>query len=80
MHWGQKLKVYTDHKNLVQDTLGLTSDRVYHWRLILKEYDPEIAHIKRTDNIVADAESRLEYNIMDINTHNINRRRIKVAY
>ena len=27
--WGQRLKVYTDHKNLIQDALRLTSDRVY---------------------------------------------------
>jgi hypothetical protein len=31
MLWGQTIKVYTDHKNLTQDALGLTSDRVYHW-------------------------------------------------
>ena len=29
MLWGGKIKVYTDHKNLIQDALGLTSDRVY---------------------------------------------------
>jgi hypothetical protein len=28
---GQTIKVYTDHKNLTQDALGLTSDRVYRW-------------------------------------------------
>ncbi len=29
--WGQKLKVFTDHKNLMlmRDALGLTSDQVY---------------------------------------------------
>ena len=26
MLWGQCITVYTDHKNLVQDALGLTSD------------------------------------------------------
>ena len=26
MLWGQTLTVYTDHKNLMQDALGLTSD------------------------------------------------------
>ena len=61
MLWGQKLQVYTDHKNLVHDALGLTSDHVYHWRLILKEYGPEIIYIKGEDNIVADAMSCLEY-------------------
>ncbi len=35
MLWGQTIKVYTDHKNLTQDALGLPSDRVYHWQLLL---------------------------------------------
>ena len=34
MLWGQRIKVYTDHKNLVQDALGLSSDRVYRWQLL----------------------------------------------
>jgi hypothetical protein len=29
MLWGQQIKVYTDHKNLIRDALGLTSNRVY---------------------------------------------------
>ena len=59
--WGQRIKVYTDHKNLMQEALGLTSDRVYRWRLLLEEYGPEITYIKGIDNTVADALSRLEY-------------------
>eukprot|EP00804_Cyclotella_cryptica_P020336 CCRYP_014056-RA/>CCRYP_014056-RA protein AED:0.35 eAED:0.35 QI:87/-1/1/1/-1/0/1/82/69 len=39
--WGQQIKVYTDHKNLIQDALGLTSDRVYRLRLLLEEYGPK---------------------------------------
>ena len=46
MLWGQQLMVYTDHKNLIQDTLGLTFDRVYRWRLLLEEYDFAIMYIK----------------------------------
>jgi hypothetical protein len=61
MLWGQPIKVYTDHKNLTRDALGLTSDRVYRWRLLLEEYGPEIIYIKGVDNTVADAISRLEY-------------------
>ena len=45
MLWGQRIKVYTDHKNLIQNALGLISDRVYRWRLLLEEYDPEIIHM-----------------------------------
>ena len=29
MLWYQPIKVFTDHKNLIRDALGLTSDRVY---------------------------------------------------
>ncbi len=62
MLWGQSIKVYTDHKNLTRDALGLTLDRVHRWRLLLEEYAPEIVYIKGIHNTVADAISRLEYN------------------
>ncbi len=52
--WGQDIKVYTDHKNLTRDALGLTSDRVYRWRLLLEEYFPEIIYIKGIHNTVAE--------------------------
>jgi hypothetical protein len=55
MLWGQTIKAYTDHKNLTQDALGLTSDRVYHWQLLLEEFAPEIVYIKGIHNTVADA-------------------------
>jgi hypothetical protein len=58
---GPMYKVYTDHKNLTLDALGLTSDCVYQWRLILEEYGPEIVYIKGIHNTIADAISRLEY-------------------
>jgi hypothetical protein len=54
MLWGQRIKVYTDHKNLTQDSLGLTSDRVYRWRLILEENSPETVYIKGIHNTVAE--------------------------
>ncbi len=34
MLWRQDIKVYTDPKYLTGDALGLTPDRVYHWRLL----------------------------------------------
>jgi hypothetical protein len=54
-------KVFTDHANLMRDALGLTSDRVYQWRLLLEEYGPNIVCIKNIHNTVADAISQLEY-------------------
>jgi hypothetical protein len=44
MLWGQRINVYTDHKNLTRDGLGL-----------LEEYAPEIIYIKGIHNTVADA-------------------------
>ncbi len=61
MLWGQDIKVYTAHKNLTRDALGLASDKVYHWQLLLEEYAPEIIYIKGIHNTVADAISRLQY-------------------
>jgi hypothetical protein len=50
------------HENLTRDALGLTSDRVYQWRLLLKEYAPKIIYVRGIYNTVADAISWLEYN------------------
>ncbi len=61
MLWGQQIKVFTDHANLMRDALGLTSDRVYRWRLLLEEYGPKIVYIKGIHNTLADAVLRLEY-------------------
>jgi hypothetical protein len=61
MLWGQDIKVYTDHKNLLRDALGLTSDRVYQWGLLLEEYATKIIYIKGIHNTVVDATLQLEY-------------------
>ena len=61
MLWGQRIKVFTDHNNLIQDALELTSDHVYRWRLLLEGYGPEIVPIKGIHNTVADAISRLDF-------------------
>ncbi len=62
MLWGQQIKVFTDHANLTRDAQGLTSDRVYQWRLLLlEEYWPEIVYIKSIHNTVADTVLRLKY-------------------
>ena len=61
MLWGQRIKVFTDHTNLIQDAHGLTSDRVYWWRLLFEGFGPKIMHIKGIHNTVADAISRLDF-------------------
>ncbi len=69
MLWGENIMVYTDHKNLTRDALGLTSGRVYRWRLLLEEYAPQIIYIKGIHNTVADAVSRLDYDPQLNNTN-----------
>jgi hypothetical protein len=59
--WGQSIKVFTDHANLTRDALGMTSDWVYQWRLLLEEYGPETVYIKGIHNTIADAILWLEY-------------------
>ena len=61
MLWDQNIKVFTDHANLMRDALGLTSDRVCQWRLLLEEYGPKIVYIKGIHNSVADTVLGLEY-------------------
>jgi hypothetical protein len=61
MLWGQNIKVFTDHANLLRDALSLTSDRVYQWRLLLEEYGPEVIYMKGIHNTIADAVLQLEY-------------------
>ncbi len=61
MLWGQSIKVYTNHANLIRDALGMTSDHVYQWRLLLEEYRPKIVYIKGIHNTIADTISWLEY-------------------
>eukprot|EP00804_Cyclotella_cryptica_P017887 CCRYP_001263-RA/>CCRYP_001263-RA protein AED:0.37 eAED:0.37 QI:41/-1/0/1/-1/0/1/0/71 len=46
MLWGQTVEVYTGHKNLIQDILGLTSDRVYQWRLLSRRLAPTLFTLK----------------------------------
>ena len=54
---GQKIVVYTDHKNLT--FANFTTDHVTRWRLIVEEHGPKIAYLPGKTNIIADALSRL---------------------
>jgi hypothetical protein len=68
MLWGQNIKVFTDHANLMRDALGLTLDHVYLWRLLLEEYGPKIVDIKGIHSTLADTVLRLEYDPSVIQT------------
>ena len=57
--YGYPIRVWSDHKNLVQAATVSQSQRVMRWRLILEEFGPDIRHIKGEENVVADAISRL---------------------
>ncbi len=61
MLWGQSIKVYTDHANLIKDALSMTLDHVYQWRLLLEEYRPKTVYIKGIYNTIVDRISWLEY-------------------
>jgi hypothetical protein len=52
MLWGQSIRVFTDHPDLMRDALGLTLDRVCQWRLLLEEYGPKIVYIKGIHNML----------------------------
>ena len=55
---GHQITVYTDHKTLTYTFFN--TERVMRWRLLLKEFGPELKYIKVENNVVADALSRLE--------------------
>jgi len=55
---GQEIEVFTDHKNLVYKHFN--TERVMQWRLLLEEFRPKLTHVKGSNNIVADALSRLD--------------------
>jgi len=55
---GQEIEVFTDHKNLVYKHFN--TERVMRWQLLLEEIGPKLTYVKGTNNIVADALSRLK--------------------
>ena len=64
---GQKLKIYTDHKNLTCKFFN--TDHVLRWILILEDYSPDIEYIPGNKNIFAEALPRLTINGIQKNTH-----------
>ena len=54
---GQKIKIYTDHKNLTHKVFN--TDCVMQWCLIAEEHGPQLMYLKSTKDIVPDTLSRL---------------------
>ena len=57
---GQKLRIYTGHKNLT--CKNFNTNILLRWRLTLEEYGPDIEYIKDDKNIVANPISRFPLN------------------
>ena len=62
---GQRIVVYTDHKNLTYKNFN--TERVVCWRMVIEDFGPEIIYIKGNDNVVADAMSRLDTTAKEVN-------------
>ena len=65
---GQKLIIYTDHENITFKNFN--TDRVFRWRLIIKEYGPNIEYTKGKKNILSDALSIFSLNGNQETIHN----------
>ena len=56
---GSRIRVHMDHKNLTHRLIDFTTQRVLHWCLLLKEFNPTFLYKAGPDNILTDALSRV---------------------
>ena len=56
---GSTIRVHTDHKNLTHRLTEFTTQRVLRWRLLLEEFTPTFLYKSGSDNVLADALSRV---------------------
>lgn len=57
--WGRRIRVYTNHKNSIQ--ANFNNPQMLRWRLEIEEYGLEMVYVRKYDNVVADALSRLPF-------------------
>ena len=57
--FGYEINVFSYHKNQLYAATLSESQRIMCWRIIIKEFGPNIQHIAGDDNIVSDTLSRL---------------------
>ena len=63
------IKIFSYHNNLYYDATLSESQWVIHWRLIIKEFGPNIQHIAGFENIVAGTISKIPYTSVDKYEH-----------
>lgn len=56
---GTRFQLQTDHSPLVFLAKAKDNQHVIHWALSLQDYDFDIIHLKSSQNILADALSRI---------------------
>ena len=59
---GSRIRVHTDHKNLMHDMTTFNTQRVLRWRLQLEKFKPVFLFKTGTSNVLVDAQSRLPAN------------------
>ena len=73
---GNKVIIYTDHKNITYDSSNFDSDRILRQRLLIEEFGAELRYIKGENNVVADALSRLPMTVTKISDEAFLNRRV----
>ena len=75
---GRQITVYTDRNNITFE--NFTTETVLHWRILSKEYGPEIKYIKGRDNNTTDNFSILPSIKSDVTERNITRGHLAESY
>jgi hypothetical protein len=57
---GHKLKIYSDHTNLINLTTVIKSSQIQRWQWTIEEFGPDLEYINGPRNVVADALRRLD--------------------